>query len=61
MAAKSVIDIACAHIDAQIADLNRAKDIIRATASAAPAAEPTERKTRKPRKPRGLPVQEQGL
>lgn len=49
--AKSVVDIAIANIDAQIADLNRAKELILgASDSAAPAP-----KTRKPRKPKGLP------
>ena len=51
--AKSVVDVAIANIDAQIADLNRAKEIIMGAASSAePAAAP---KTRKPRKPKVLP------
>ena len=54
MAAKSVIEVALANIDAQIADLNRAKDIIRQSATE-PAAEPKKR-GRKPRSKPGLPL-----
>ena len=52
--AKSVVDVAIANIDAQIADLNRAKELILGAASTAEPAAAT--KPRKPRKPRGLPA-----
>lgn len=59
MAAKSVVDIAIDHIDAQIADLNRARDIITGAAAHDALTTPPP-KVRKPRGPnkqkRGLPA-----
>jgi hypothetical protein len=56
--AKSVTDIAIASINAQIADLNRAKDIIlQAAGDHAEDAAPRARKPRGKNKPKpGLPV-----
>lgn len=53
--AKSSIDTALAKIDADIADLQRARAILVASD---PPATVTEKKPRKTRKPRGLPAVE---
>ncbi len=55
--AKSVVDIALERIDAQIADFQRARDII-AGAAVAPSEDAP--KVRKPRKRKGMPA-DQGI
>ena len=58
--AQNAVDAALANIDAQIADLERARGLIVTAAASAPAdAEP--RKPRKPRKKRGMPAGEPEL
>lgn len=59
--AKSVIEMALANIDAQIADLQRAKDIILQSAGDATEDAPKVRKARKPRSKPGLPADAAGL
>ena len=51
--AKSVVDVAIERLNAQIADLQRAKDLILA---AADDALPTEAPKKRWRKPKGLPA-----
>lgn len=61
--AKSVVDIAIEHLDAQIAELQRAKDILLLTAKSvnAGAVAATVRKPRGRPKKAGLPAQDAGL
>jgi hypothetical protein len=64
MAAKSFYEAALAHIDAQIADLNRARDVIVmcANTNADVAQSIVGKPTRKPRKKRaGLPTDSDGV
>jgi hypothetical protein len=65
--AKSVVDYAMEHLDSQIADLQRAKEILGMAAGAAAASlsggsePPKVRKPRGPNKKRGLPAEEPSL
>ena len=57
--AKSAVDIAIANIDADIASLQRSKEIIINAAKFAPDHDkPLVRNPRQPRKPKGLPPQD---
>lgn len=55
---KSVVDIAIEHIDAQIADLNRAKEILTMAAGNVNAIEPAPKKRGRKRKA-GMPSAEE--
>jgi hypothetical protein len=60
--AKSVVDIALENIDAQIRDLNRAKEIIlAANVDAVVAGTDAPKKRGRKRKAAGLPVQDAGI
>ena len=62
-AAKSFYEAALAHIDAQIADLNRAREIIVLAANSQDGSVTLADlpKRGRPRKPRGLPVDSDGV